>query len=132
MINSIETERLERLINRKKQQLQKLKSESPDNKAILYLNSEITFLEDSIMPILLADTTVDYMEIRNFITRSMRELERYKVVARKATELVLHFHLKDQAPGDDPLAVCFSNIGMSRQFVTDLYVDNHEAMILPL
>lgn len=132
MINSIETERLERLIERKKQQLQKLKAENPDNKAILYLNSEITFLQDSVLPILLNETTVNYMEIRNFITRSMRDLERNKAAARRATELVMHFHLKDQTPGEDPVAVCFSNIGMRRQFVTDLYIDNQPALILPL
>ena len=132
MINSIETERLERLIERKRLQLEKLKAESPENKAILYLNSEITFLEDSVLPILLNDTTVDYMEIRNFITLSLRDLERNRNVAKKATEFVVHFHLRDAQPGEDPLAVCVSNIGLHRQFVSDLYVDNHKALILPL
>lgn len=132
MINSIETERLERLIERKRLQLEKLKAESPENKAILYLNSEITFLEDSVLPILLNDTTVDYMEIRNFITLSLRDLERNRNVAKKATEFVVHFHLRDTQPGEDPLAVCVSNIGLHRQFVSDLYVDNHKAQILPL
>lgn len=101
MINSIESERLDRLIRQKVKRYKELQEEDPDNAALPYLNSEITFLRDSIMPIVLAETTVDYSEIRNFVTRSLRSLENHPL-ARKTSDLLLHIHLKD--PDGEPLA----------------------------
>ena len=143
MVNSIESERLTRLIERKEKHYQKLKEEKPDDPALLYLNSEITFLRDEILPIVLCNTTVDYMEIRNFVTRSMRTLENNRTAARNSSELLIHFHLKEPTwiPKKDgkpiteepvPVAAYFSNIGHNRQFTVDLFVDNKEAWSCPL
>lgn len=78
----------------KSKRYQDLKKKDPDNVALPYLNSEITFLRDIILPIILSNTTVDYAEIRNFVTRSLRELESHPL-AKKTTDLLLHIHLKD-------------------------------------
>lgn len=103
MINSLESERLDRLIKNKVERYKKLKEEDPDNPALLYLNSEITFLRDSIMPIVLAETTVDYSEIRNFVTRTIRSLENHPL-SRRTTDVILHIHLKQPESGKKPLA----------------------------
>lgn len=97
MINSIETERLERLIRDKILRYNKLKEEDTDNKALPYLNSEITFLQESILPIMLCNTTVDYMEMRNFMTSALRNLENHNM-SRLTTDLLIHIHLHDPAP----------------------------------
>lgn len=94
MINSIESERLQRLIDRKTAQYEKLKSEDPEKKALLYLSSEITLLRDTIMPIVLTNTVYDYTEIRNFVTKSMRRIEN-SPHAKEATDIMFHFRLKD-------------------------------------
>ena len=132
MINSLESDRLQRLIDRKEASYKKLKEEDPDNPALKFLNSEITLLRDEIMPIILSNTTVDYSEIRNFVTQSMRRLESRPNAARKATDLLIHFHLKEPKEGEQPVVACFSNIGHQRQFVTELYVDNKQALSYPL
>ena len=143
MINSVESDRLQNLIDRKTAQYEKLKAEDPDNKALLYLNSEITLLRDTIMPIVLCNTTVDYAEIRDFVTRSMRKLENHRNAARNASDLLIHFHIKEPVfiPKKDgkpltedpvPLTVYFSNIGHDRQFTPELFIDNKESLCYPL
>ena len=130
MINSIESERLQRLIDRKTAQYEKLKSEDPENKALLYLNSEITFLRESILPIVLSNTTIDYIEIRNHVTRSLRSLERHPL-ARRINDLLIHFHLKD--PGIvTPLAALSSNLRSTDTIVTDLEINGLSEQVLPV
>lgn len=130
MINSLESERLERLIDNKERRYQKLKAEKPDDPALLYLNSEITFLRDSILPIVLCNTTVDYVEIRNHVTRSLRSLERHPL-ARRINDLLIHFHLKD--PGiETPLAALSSNLRSTDTIVTDLEINGLSEQVLPV
>ena len=130
LINSIESERLQRLIDRKTAQYEKLKSEDPENKALLYLNSEITFLRESILPIVLSNTTIDYIEIRNHVTRSLRSLERHPL-ARRINDLLIHFHLKD--PGIvTPLAALSSNLRSTDTIVTDLEINGLSEQVLPV
>lgn len=130
MINSLESERLERLIERKEKRYKKLKAEKPDDPALLYLNSEITFLRESILPIVLSNTTVDYIEIRNHVTRSLRSLERHPL-ARRINDLLIHFHLKD--PGIvTPLAALSSNLRSTDTIVTDLEINGLSEQVLPV
>ena len=130
MINSIESERLERLIERKEKHYEKLKAEKPDDPALLYLNSEITFLRGSILPIVLCNTTVDYSEIRNHVTRTIRSLERHPL-ARRINDLLIHFHLKD--PGIvTPLAALSSNLRITDTIVTDLEINGLSEQVLPV
>lgn len=128
MINSLESERLERLIRDKIKRYMKLQEENPENPALLYLNSEITFLRDSIMPIVLANTTVDYSEIRNFVTRSVRSLERHPL-ARKTSDLILQIHLKD--PDGEPLAAVARSHDKN-EIEAELYVNFEKAKMYHL
>lgn len=129
MFNSIESERLQRLIDLKTAQYEKLKSNDPDNKALLYLSSEITLLRDTIMPIVLCNTTVDYSEIRNHVTQTIRSLERHPL-ARRINDLLIHFHLKD--PGIvTPLAALSSNLRITDTIVTDLEINGLSEQVLP-
>lgn len=129
MINSIESERLQRLIDRKTAQYEKLKSEDPENKALLYLSSEITLLRDTIMPIVLCNTTVDYSEIRDFVTKSIRRLEKLPL-GRKVNDLVLHFHLKD-AGETKPIAAFASNMRYSDAIFIDMMINEKPESIYP-
>ena len=131
MVNSIESERLQRLIDRKQETYKKLKQEDPDNKALLFLNSEITLLRDVIMPIVLCNTTVDYSEIRNFVTLTMRKIEQNKYMARKATDLVVHFHLKNPEPGESYVVAKSSNMP-ERLNNFDVQINYEQALIYPL
>jgi hypothetical protein len=139
MINSIESDRLQRLIDRKEASYKKMKEEDPNNPALKYLNSEITFLRDEILPIILCDTVTDYVEIRNFVTNCFRKLERRPVAAKNATDILIHFHLKDNPTlvpkgGNEPIpmAAYFSNMRHEQQFTTELYVNNKKVFPYPL
>lgn len=131
MINSIESERLQRLIDRKTAQYEKLKSEDPENKALLYLSSEITLLRDTIMPIVLCNTTVDYSEIRDFVTLSMRRIENRKNLAKRTTDLLLHFHIKNPNPGDPYVVAKASNIE-DRLSMFDATINYEQAIVYTL
>lgn len=130
MINSLESERLERLIENKERRYQKLKAEKPDDPALLYLNSEITFLRESILPIVLCNTTVDYTEIRNHVTRSLRSLERHHL-ARSFNDILIHFHLKDSGIVK-PLAALSSNLRSNDTIVTDLEINGLSEQVVPV
>lgn len=131
MINSIESDRLQRLIDRKTDQYNNIKSKDPDNKALLYLNSEITLLRDAIMPIVLCNTTVDYAEIRDFVTKTMRRLEERKSLAKNATDIVFHFHIKNPEPGKPYIAAKASNM-QDRLNTFDVQINYEQALIYPL
>lgn len=131
MINSIESERLTRLIERKEKHYQKLKAEKPDDPALLYLNSEITFLRDEILPIVLTNTTVDYSEIRNFVTTSMRRIENNRNLAKIATDLIIHFHIRNPEPGKRYVAAKASNMPQ-RLNDFNVNINYEEALIYPL
>ena len=129
MINSIESERLTRLIERKEKHYQKLKAEKPDDPALLYLNSEITFLRDEILPIVLTNTTVDYSEIRDYVTRSMRKLERHPL-CRKTNDILFHFHLKDSGL-ENPVVAFATNMRMEDTILFDFSVNGLSEYVVP-
>lgn len=118
MINSLESQQLDSLIKQKTKRYKEIQEKEPDNPALLYLNSEITFLRDVIMPIILEQTTVDYSELRTFVTRSLRRLEQHPL-ARKTTDLIIHLHLKD--PDGKSVAAISSN---GDRYNLDINFDN--------
>lgn len=132
MVNSIESDRLSRLIDRKIKLYREKQAANPEDPALKYLNSEITFLRDDILPIVLCETTVDYSEIRDYMTRTMRKVEERPALARKATDLLIHFHLRDAKEGSKPIAAYASNMGHQDQFCTELYINYEEALLYPL
>lgn len=131
MINSIESERLERLIKTKVDRIKKLKETDPENTAIPYLNSEITFLRDSILPIILQDTTIEYSEIRDFLTKTFRQVENVKNF-NKFTDLIVHIHLHEPQPGDGYVAAYKSTMELNQFIPADLYINYEKAIIYPL
>lgn len=130
MINSIESDRLQRLIDRQKAYAEKLKQEDPENPALKYLNSDITLLEELILPVVLCNTVTDYVEIRNFITRSLRALERHQL-AKKTNDIVVHIHLKDSGV-DTPVAALASNMRMRDTIAIDLTINEKPEALYPL
>ena len=131
MINSVESDRLQNLIDRKTAQYDKMKSENPDNKALLYLNSEITLLRDVIMPIVLCNTTVDYSEIQNFVITKMRRIEYNRNLAKTVTDMIFHFHIRNPEPGKRYIAAKASNMP-SRLNDFSVNINYEEALIYPL
>lgn len=132
MINSIESDRLSKLIDRKLKLYREKQDADPDDPALKYLNSEITFLRDQILPIVLCETTVNYSELRDYMTRTMRKVEERPTLARTATDLLIHFHLKDPKEGKQPIVAYASNMGHQRQFCTEMFIDDKEALTYPL
>jgi hypothetical protein len=130
MINSIESDRLQRLIDRKEASYKKMKEEDPDNPALKYLNSEITLLRDEILPIILCNTVTDYVEIRNFVTKSLRKLERHPL-ARSTNDLLVHIHLKDSGV-DKPLAALASNLSARDVIINDIMINEMPRAIWPM
>lgn len=130
MINSIESERLQRLIDRKLETYERLKKEDPDNKALPYLNSEIMLLRDTIMPIVLSNTTIDYAEIRNFVTKSMRAVEKHPM-ARRFNDLLLHVHLKDAGIAK-PILAFSSNLRPEDTIMTDFEINGLASHVVPV
>lgn len=130
MINSIESDRLQRLIERKEASYKKIKAMDPENPLLKFLNSEITLLRDEILPIILCNTVTDYMEYRNFVTRSLRRLERHPL-ARKTNDLLVHIHLRDSGV-EKPLAAFASNMKMSDTVITDLIINEKPESVYPL
>lgn len=124
MINSLESQQLDSLIKQKTKRYKEIQEKEPDNPALLYLNSEITFLRDVIMPIILEQTTVDYSELRTFVTRSLRKLEQHPL-ARKTTDLIIHLHLKD--PDGKNVAAISSN---GDRYNVDINFDNSNLFYL--
>ena len=108
-----------------------MKEEDPENKALLYLNSEITLLRDVIMPIVLCNTTIDYSEIRDFVTLTMRKVERNRNLAKMATDLVLHFHLKNPESGKQYVVAKASNME-DRLNLFDIQINYEQALIYPI
>ena len=129
MINSIESERLQRLIDRKQETYNKLKEEDPDNKALQYLNSEITLLRDTIMPIVLSNTTVEYSEIKDFVIRSMRKFERH-ANRQRFGDVLFHVHLKDSGI-TRPVCGFSSNMRMTDTIVPNIMINGLSEQVVP-
>jgi hypothetical protein len=102
MINSMESDRLQKLIDFKRSQYMKKKESNPDDPALKYINSEVALLAEEILPIILENTTFEYRDIRNFITRIMRKAERHPK-AKEITDLRIHIKIKDPEPGERPV-----------------------------
>lgn len=131
MVNSIESARLQKLIESKEKLYQERKSANPDDKSLLYLNSEITLLRDVIMPIVLCNTTVDYSEIHNFVTLTMRKIEKNGFLAKKATDIVFHFHIKNPNNGEKYIVAKASTME-ERLNIFDIEINYEQALIYPI
>lgn len=111
MHNSVETMQLERLIARKKEYYNKWVKMDPNAPGLRDLNSEITFLSDTILPLLLMRTTVYYNELSQFVTQSRRKLEAVEEkTGKKANAILLYYELQAPAEKNEiPLIAMDSN-----------------------
>ena len=131
MVNSIESARLQKLIESKEKLYKERKSANPDDKSLLYLNSEITLLRDVIMPIVLCNTTVDYSEIHNFVTLAMRKIEKNGFLSKKTTDIVFHFHIKNPNNGEKYIVAKASTME-ERLNIFDIEINYEQALIYPI
>lgn len=69
MIDSFESEKLQKLIENKKEFLKKQKSDFASKK----LQEEILFLQNDILPIVLSETTILYNDINRYVTEKIQQ-----------------------------------------------------------
>lgn len=95
MNNSIETQKLSQLIADKKQQYIKLKKYDPNSPAVAQLESEVTFLQDTVLPLLLMKTTIFYNSLNIFVTKALRKLEEGgQEIVNKTNGILLYYEFK--------------------------------------
>lgn len=106
--HSLETEKLAELIAEKKRYYNKLYRQDPENQYLTILNSEIAFLQNTIMPILLMRTTYLYEELAMFLTKAMRELEGSDL-SGKVNGVLLYLQTKEPKPNQPFLPVAIAS-----------------------
>ncbi len=107
--HSIESERLARIINEKVKYYNKLYRQDPENQYLTILNSEITFLRDIIMPIVLQNTTVLYSGLCHHVVTAMREMEG-RDDKERFCGVMLYYQTRQPNPGQIPFVAMASNV----------------------
>lgn len=106
--HSLETEKLAELIAEKKRYYNKLYRQDSENQYLTILNSEIAFLQNTVMPILLMRTTYLYGELSNFLTKAMRELEGSELAGR-VNGVLLYIQTKEPKKHQPFIPVAFAS-----------------------
>jgi hypothetical protein len=88
---SFEAEKLQRLIENKKEFLKKLKNDFARRK----LQEEILFLENTILPIVLTETTLLFNEANRYVNEKMR-----KAIDMKCDAMLCLIPLRNDIPKD--------------------------------
>ena len=130
MYNSFASERLIKLIDYKMKRYNELMASNPDSPALKYIDAEIKLLQDTILPIVLDNTAIAYREIQNFVTASIKKLEKHPLSGR-TNDILLHLHLKDSGT-ENPIAVLFSNMRDSDIITLDLSINQKSEQIVPV
>lgn len=130
--HSLETEKLAELIAEKKRYYNKLYLQDSENQYLTILNSEIAFLQNTIMPILLMRTTYLYEELAMFLTKAMRELEESDLCG-KVNGVLLYLHTKEPKPNQPYIQVAFaSNTKNFGDLCLDFNVGDRPAITYPV
>jgi len=108
MIDSYETEELIKLIDKKKDYL--LKIENPQQAK--YLQKEIMFLKNNILPILMRETQILHAEVANWVVKCLDETYKSKY-AEIYNGVVFYLHFSDEPKGKRKIlkVPVFSTIG---------------------
>lgn len=130
MYNSFAYERLIKLIDYKLKRYNELAASNPDSKALRYMDEEIKFLQETILPIVLDNTTVTYREIRDFVTKSMSTIENHPL-SKRTNDLLFHFHMRDSGY-EQPLALMATNMRHTDILAFDLEINQVSEQILPV
>ncbi|MBO4654932.1 MAG: hypothetical protein J5644_05250 [Bacteroidales bacterium] len=128
---SLESERLSRIINEKEAYYRKLFRQDPGNQYLTILNSEITFLRDIIMPIILQNTTVLYSEISSHVTKAMRAIEK-RQDKEKFCGVLLYYQIHKPEPGSTPRIAFASNIRTYNEVYVDLEMNGRHSLVTPV
>ncbi len=129
--NSLETEKLAELIREKKRYYNKLYRQDSENQYLRLLNSEITFLENTVMPLLLMKTTILYSGLSHYMTMAMREMEVRKDRDRFCGVL-MYFQTHQLNDKELPLVAVASNRKMTPDHMINMTVDGKQAVTLPV
>lgn len=89
MIDSFESEKLEKLIDNKKDFLAKQTNEFAKKK----LQEEIMFLENDILPIVLTETTILFSDVNRYVTEKIRQ-----AIKIECDAMLLLIPLRDDVP----------------------------------
>lgn len=130
MYNSFASERLIKLIDYKLKRYNELAAANPESPALKYINGEIELLRDTILPIVMENSTIGYREIQGFVTTSMKKLERHPL-AKRTNDILFHLHLKDSGT-ENPIAAFFSNMRESDTIAIDLSINQKSEQIVPV
>ena len=128
--HSIESERLERIINEKVKYYNKLYRQDTGNQYLKILNSEITFLRDIIMPIVL-NTTVLYSGLAHFLTTAMRAMEG-KDDKEKFCGVMMYYQTHEPDTNEIPRVAVASNVKTYPHYYFNLLIDGKPALPLPV
>lgn len=89
MIDSFESEKLQKLIDNKKDFLAKQTNEFAKKK----LQEEIMFLENDILPIVLTETTILFSDVNRYVTEKIRQ-----AIKMECDAMLLLIPLRDDVP----------------------------------
>jgi len=129
--HSLESERLERIINEKVKYYNKLYRQDPENQYLTLLNSEITFLRDIIMPIVLQNTTVLYSGLCHHVVTAMREMEGRDDKDR-FSGVLLYYQTRKPTPGQIPFVAMASNVKTYNEIEFSMDIDGQYTVINPV
>ena len=130
MYNSFASERLIKLIDYKLKRYNELAASNPESPALKYIDAEIKLLQDTILPIVMENSSIGYKEIQSFVITSMKKLEKHPL-AKRTNDILFHLHMKDSG-SENPIAAFFSNMRDSDVIAIDLSVNQKSEQIVPV
>lgn len=129
--HSLESEKLAAIIDEKTKYYNKLYRQDPGNQYLKILNSEITFLRDIIMPIVLMNTTVLYSGLAHFLTTAMRAMEG-RDDREKFCGVMMYYQTHEPGTNEIPLVAVASNVKTYPHYYFNLLIDGEPALPLPV
>lgn len=128
IIESYEVKRLKKLIEGKKAYLQKIDKEKPQAD---FLQKEILFLENNILPIILNDTTILHNEITKNVNFILNKVSQSNVSGR-TNGILIYYHFNSDFKNDMPFVSFSSNINTVKDICIDMSLMGKESLIYPI
>lgn len=128
---SLESERLARIISEKEAYYRKLFRQDPSNQYLTILNSEITFLRDIIMPIVLQNTTVLYSQLAQHVTQAMRAMEK-RQDKEKYCGVLLYYQTRQPEKRTLKRVAMASNVRTFPDIDVSMYINGSYVLITPV
>jgi len=128
IIESYEVKKLKKLIEGKKAYLQKIDKDKPHAK---FLQEEILFLENNILPTFLSNTTIFHNEITknvNFILNKSSTSN----ISHRFNGIMIYYHFNSDFKNDMPFIALGSNINTAKDIIFDMSLMGKESFIYPI